>query len=215
MKKNYLFVFILITAIIPSTCLATTYSWNDVTGITGNSYRLDFTGSTVTIDAYTTNGGPTAANWYIDWIQFKITSTQITLGGPLTGPVSGWDFTNSSAPVNLQKFGGGIPNDGFNLIYYTGIKVPNASLDSGVPLDGNDYQWVLDDVDLGVQTLLPTEGPLGATLKVGYYSLKPNGKFETRQMSQTVPEPGTLFLLGSGLLGLAGFGFAKRRRERK
>ncbi len=200
MKKITLLILLLASTVIPCICLAISYSWTDTTGITGNSYTLDIEGNTVTIDAYTSNGGPTAQPWNIDWIQFKITAQAITLGGPLSSPKSGWSFATSANPVDLQKFGGGIPQDGFALLYWTGIVVPGINDDSGVLLDGGHYQWVLN-VDLGGQTLL-----IDPTLKVGYYDdLNGGGKFDTRQMSQKVPEPTTLLLLGSGLLVLWGF----------
>jgi hypothetical protein len=215
MKKITLLLLFLASVVIPSICLATTYSWTDVTGITGNSYTLDITGNTVTIDVYTTNGGPTAQPWYIDWIQFKITAQAITLGGSLSvknvttnsdlntasPPDSLWSFATSANPVNLQKFGGSIPNDGFNLLYWTGIEGSGINDDSGALLNGDHYQWVLQGVNLGGQTLL-----IDPTLKVGYYDdLNGGNQFVTRQMSQKVPEPTTLLLLGSGLLILWGF----------
>jgi hypothetical protein len=223
MKKIMGIALSLSFIVIPSICLAVNYTWEDNTGITGNIYTLDYTGSTITIDVYTTNGGPTVDNWYIDWIQFKITSKAITLSGPLSVenvessafldviPTNdpGWNFTTSASPVTLQKFGSNLPNGGFNLLYWTGIVEPYTNSDSGVLLNGNHYQWILENVDLGSQDLL-----IDPTLKVGYYDSfnELSGQFDTRQMSQKVPEPSTLLLLGAGLIG---FGILGRRKLRK
>ena len=49
MKKIASMMLCLIFVVIPSICMAISYSWTDNTGITGNSYTLDITGNTITI----------------------------------------------------------------------------------------------------------------------------------------------------------------------
>ena len=97
----------------------------------------------------------------------------------------------------------------------------------GVTLDGSPTFWEYNmdpNVQLGPtytwNFTIAVSGTIPAiqdwSLKAWYYDgLAGNsGNNKTDQLSVRVPEPGTLWMLGSGLLGLTAFGFAKSRRKK-
>jgi len=119
----------------------------------------------------------------------------------------------------------------------------NGTFEASMSVSGVPQSWTLDWVKfkLGGVSLnnvrnfveLPPEGVLTGnwsgnipnadlaqfSLKAWYISPNEVGQgkgFQTNQLSTSmrVPEPGTLLLLGSGLLGIAAYGFARSRKQR-
>jgi hypothetical protein len=87
-----------------------------------------------------------------------------------------------------------------------------VTLSNFTKIDGT-FEFTLPD-NIDVPGVLPDQ--LAWSLKAGYTGPEAgrSGKALTDQLSVMVPEPGTLLLLGSGLLGIAAYGFARSRKQR-
>jgi hypothetical protein len=75
-------------------------------------------------------------------------------------------------------------------------------------VSGLGGDWALNWVELKLK---------GVDLGSGndnYVSLTKKDKLNEVEFTAAVPEPSTLLLIGSGLLGLAGYGFARSRKQR-
>lgn len=184
------------------------FGWTDTTsGVPGTAYTLTLTptgGSnySATLTANTTN--VTTASWYINWVLFKLDGSQSAIISGITGPSGTWQALNTSSPLNISIGGSGcsaLPNDSFSGFATSGVpcgSTTTLSIQNGALLNGNTYTWTFN-------LSLSNPFSLTPTLKVGYYDgLTGNsGNVAFTQMSQVVPEPGTLGLVGGGMLLLA------------
>ncbi len=209
--RKALVVALLLLA-LPAVGLAATYTWTDISsGVPGSEYTLNITSVNPSLHTYsatfTVDTATYATPWYINWFQFKMDDgTAATITSTST---SGWSIMNSGANINLAEFGNEkFANDTWSGLYQT-TAVEGASLGDlalGVRLDGGSFTWAFNFIlDAPFNSDLP--------LQVGYYDGFSGGSSnpaQTRmsQPSNSVPEPGTLLLLGGGLVGL---GMLKRK----
>jgi hypothetical protein len=191
---------------IPSITLAAYYEFTDSTGILGVRYAVNILNGAGTITAYTDGATlPSSSDWYIDAILLKVTNTKLT-NVNLTSTTNlndSWDATTSASPVNLQKFGNDVPNDGWTLFYTSGVQVPSTNASSGASVNGDSYTWAFS-FDLGTASYIDP-----SSMQVLYYggTNSASGQYETKRMSQSasVPEPSMLILLGFALIAVAVF----------
>ena len=157
---------------------------------------------------------PAINTYYADWVQimfdggnFQATLTGLGTGGGVFGS---WTVMpiDPASPVNLLGFG----NETFATPNRSGFYLNNI----GPGGDGNisaaftsmsngseAYQWTFN-VAMGTKPLSEA-----MSLQVGFYDGEVGGGPQTSRLSETlrppsVPEPATMLLLGSGLLGLWG-----------
>ncbi|GEM_PF-6703312 len=173
----------------------TTLSVSNANDGFGSSYTLTATCdvntsvcSTVTLSIDATS----ATEPDINAVAFKIGTTDI-LSGTLTAPTSGWSTTTGS--VNSAGGTCGTNGDGQLCSYATGDFADTGGL----------LTWTWTNVDVT------------GTLSIGHVGYKydsgdtiSKGTIVSNDYGTSVPEPSSISLLGFGLMGLIGLGYARR-----
>jgi hypothetical protein len=166
-------------------CFGSTYELNIVG--TGPSYT-----ATLTIDT----SGYTGPATHISAVNFKASSdvSSMTLTSA-PGGTAAW----ATGEANIGNAGCGGGGEGF--VCSQDAAAPGAAL-------GGTLVWSWNFTPTG--SLFPDL--LGAHIGAKYNNASGtlNGQIMSEEFAQ-VPEPSTLLLLGTGLLGLAGFGWLRRR----
>jgi hypothetical protein len=199
-KKGFVMVLLLVA--IPCVSFGATiysYSVTDTSsGLGSGVYTLTVgdrggDGDSTTYDATLSVDTNAVANTSIAWFAIKFdggATGVITDSGITASDDSSWEVGDRSVDVlNYNNFPSSTWTGGYA-----------SPITGGFALDGGAYSWTFDFDLSNALNMAPS-------LQVGFSA--PHGY---PRISQSIPEPGTLMILGAGLIGLASLGRKKFRK---
>jgi hypothetical protein len=173
----------LILFMVPSISLGLT---DTSSGIGSGIYTLTIVPITGGYEATFVADTNSVSGWVIDGFQIKLDTSAAGLINSVTGPFT--NYVNPPSSVSLIHHNGQFPGHSFSGIY--------DATGTGVALNGGDYTWVFD---FTLTTMLNPQA-----LQVLFYNPTTG---QTARLSQSVPEPGILILLGIAMtaVGVASY----------
>ena len=199
---------------MPVASFGAVYTLTDTTSGAGlgSVYTLDITGSGPSYHISMTVNTINSPNWYIEFWDLKVGDA--SSASYSSTPSSYWQISTGASPVSPigPNVGASFPQNQRTGGYVSGL-TPSlntlAEVQQGVNLDGSSATWIFDIVS-------PNFDEDALAFQVGYYSWnarKEEAKFGGRLSQEfAIAEPSTVFLLGSGLLGLVGYGRRKLKK---
>ena len=178
------------------------------------SGNYDFLGGANSPDGFVSSNAFYSGSGGLQYVYYY----QINISNPTDKSVSGITipFTTQLSDIQSWSFGGDA--GGHQAFFLNG---------TGTGSDINPVSAFLDEVNGNLKFFFTFEGsaslnPGEISAVFGVFSLLPpasalaelldSGSLSGAEVKSPVPEPGTMFLLGSGLVGLAGWGRKKFRK---